>query len=99
MPALHITADQLAKIVNRVYDDGKWVPAQVWVDPFHNHHTFLRATFASRFTPSHVDRVMAVKRAAQDTYGADSDVTVVLYFGRVTPEWARLRSTQINAVP
>lgn len=99
MPALRITADQLAKIVTTIYDDGRWVPAQVWVDPFHFDHTFLRATFEEKFTPRHVDRVMAVKRQAQDTYGIDSDVTVVLYFDRVTPEWARERSAEINAIP
>jgi hypothetical protein len=99
MTALRITADQLAKIVTTVYEDGRWVPAQVWVDPFHLDHTFLRATFEEKFTPKHVDRVMAVKRQAQSTYGIDSDVTVVLYFDRVTPEWARERSVAINAVP
>jgi hypothetical protein len=99
MPRLSVTVEQLSQVVATIYEDRQHMPSKIWVDEFHGHHTFLRATFRDEFTGASVDRLKDLRDMLKAIYGKDSDVTIVVYFRDVPVEHAAERSRLINAVP
>jgi hypothetical protein len=99
MAMLVITADQLVAMAAVVWHDREHMPAQLWVDHFHQDHTFLRATYPEELCRVCLDRLHEFKKAILQIYGPDADVTVVIYEDEIPVEEAVARSTTINLVP
>lgn len=99
MPKLAITADEMTEVAKIIWDDRQHMPAQIWVDHFHEEHTFLRATYPKEMCKICLDRLHDFKVTIMGLYGADATVTVVVYQEEIPVEEAVLRSTTINLVP
>lgn len=79
MACLHVTTEQLEKEFVAVFGDGVAVPLKLWVDHFHDYHTFIRVVF-HRFTGKGADRLQDLRDRLMDRYGfKQAELSVVVF--------------------
>lgn len=80
MACLPVTTEQLEQEFVAVFGDGKGVPAKLWIDHYHAHHTFVRAVYPEEFTGEAADRLMDLRRRLLKRYGFKSaELSVVVF--------------------
>lgn len=60
MACLHLTTEQLEAEFVAVFGDGVNAPVKLWVDHYHDYHTFLRVVF-KRFDGKAADRLSVLR--------------------------------------
>jgi len=79
MACLHLTTEQLEAEFVAVFGDGVDVPTKLWVDHFHDYHTFIRVVFR-RFTGRGADRLHDLRERLMAKYGyKQAELSVVVF--------------------
>lgn len=79
MACLPITTEQLEEEFVAVFGDGVAVPTKLWVDHYHDYHTFIRAVFR-RFNGKSADRLQDLRDRLMARYGfKQAELSVVVF--------------------
>ena len=94
MACLNVTTEQLEKEFVAVFGDGVEVPTKLWVDHYHDYHTFLRVVFP-KFTDKGADRLMDLRDRLMKRYGfKQAELSIVVFMG--DDEWAYFAAHRLN---
>ena len=97
---LDVSVDEQTQVVATIYEDRRHMPKKVWVDQFHDRHTFLRGTFEKYPNYQERKRLHDLRRMLLSIYCKDADVTIVVHSdGDMDLESAAAHSRDINAIP
>lgn len=79
MACLPLTTEQLEEEFRVVFGDGIAVPKKLWVDHYHDYHTFVRAVFG-KFNGKAADRLQDLRDRLMDRYGfKQAELSVVVF--------------------
>ena len=79
MACLHLTTEQLEAEFVAVFGDGVAVPVKLWVDHYHDYHTFIRVVF-KRFDGKGADRLQDLRDRLMSRYGfRQAELSVVVF--------------------
>ena len=79
MACLHLTTEQLEAEFVAVFGDGVAVPKKLWVDHYHDYHTFIRVVFG-RFNGLTADRLQYLRDRLMEKYGyKQAELSVVVF--------------------
>jgi len=79
MACLHLTTEQLEAEFVAVFGDGVSVPKKLWVDHYHDYHTFIRVVFG-RFNGKGADRLQNLRDRLMEKYGyKQAELSVVVF--------------------
>lgn len=79
MACLHVTTEQLEEEFVAVFGDGVSVPVKIWVDHYHDYHTFIRVVF-KRFNGKGADKLQDFRDRLMERYGLkQAELSVVVF--------------------
>jgi hypothetical protein len=79
MACLHVTTEQLEEEFVAVFGDGVSVPVKLWVDHYHDYHTFIRVVF-KRFNGKGADKLQDFRDRLMERYGfKQAELSVVVF--------------------
>ena len=79
MACLHVTTKQLEEEFVAVFGDGVSVPVKLWVDHYHDYHTFIRVVF-KRFNGKGADKLQDFRDRLMERYGfKQAELSVVVF--------------------
>ena len=85
MACMPLTTKQLETEYVSVFSDGDSTPTKLWVDHYHDYHTFIRAVFP-KFTGRGADRMMDLRDRLMKKHGFKSaELSVVVFMN--DDEW------------
>ena len=86
MACLNVTTKQLEEEFVAVFGDGGSVPVKLWVDHYHDYHTFIRVVF-QRFNGKGADRLQDFRDRLMERYGfKQAELSVVVFMS--DNDWA-----------
>ena len=94
MACLHLTTKQLEHEFAAVFSDGEAVPTKLWVDHFHDYHTFMRVV-CPRFTAASADKLTHLRDRLMSRYGYKSaELSIVVFMN--DDDWAYFAAHRLN---
>jgi len=79
MACLQVTTAQLQEEFVAVFGGGASVPVKLWVDHYHDYHTFIRVVF-TRFNGKGADLLADFRDRLMDRYGfKQAELSVVVF--------------------
>lgn len=94
MACLHLTTKQLEAEFAAVFGDGDSVPVKLWVDHYHDYHTFMRVVCPS-FTATAADRLMSLRDRLMSRYGyAAAELSIVIFMN--DDDWGFFAAHRLN---